>query len=332
MSPPRGGGGESRPLRPLTEGDLVACADVFYAASDELAGRTGQPPMVRDPETMARLFRHLAFTAGGIGLAAEAPDRPLVAFGIAVEREACWFLSFLYVAPEAQGSGLGRALLERLLPPAGSTAAAPDALRHTCVDSLQPISTGLYSGYGLVPREALLTLVGRPAPGVLPELPPGIRALTYAAVPLDTRHLALPAIAPTDLPQDLLAELDAVDRRILGWRRRGDHGRFLADGRLLVRYRAPDDSPLGYGYVHRSGRLGPVAAHDPGLLPGMVADLIARQQPAGAWRIYVPGSAGGALVPLLRAGLRFEGSPGLWCATRPGIAWAGYLPATFALP
>ncbi len=327
--PPR-----ERPLRerPLREADLAACATVFYEASDELYARNAQPALPRDPDAMARFFRYLAFAEGGAGWVAEGPDGSVVAFGIAVEREATWFLSFLFVAPGAQALGVGRALLERLLPAPGSPAAADDALWHTCVDSLQPISTGLYASYGLVPRMPILTLVGRPPRDALPALPAQVEASAFAAVPLQTAHLALPAADPATLPLDLLAELDAVDRGALGWRRRGDHCRFLADGRLLVRYRAADGAPLGYGYVHSSGRLGPVAVRDPALLPPILGDLVARLEPPGAWRVYVPGEASTALVPLLAAGLRFDGSPGLWAANRQGPTWDRYLPAGFALP
>ncbi len=123
-----------------------------------------------------------------------------------------------------------------------------------------------------------------------------------------------------------------MDRCTVGWRRRDDHCRFLADGRLLVRYRAADGAPLGYGYAHSSGRLGPVAAREETLLAPILGDLVGRVEPRGAWRVYVPGEAATALRPLLAAGLRFEGSPGLWAANRRGPAWERYLPASFALP
>ena len=72
----------------------------------------------------------------------------IVGFGSAVERGSLWFLSMLFVRPEAQGQGLGRALLERILPAAGAASArwrprstASSRSRRRCT-----------RGYGIVPR------------------------------------------------------------------------------------------------------------------------------------------------------------------------------------
>jgi hypothetical protein len=200
------------------------------------------------------------------------------------------------------------------------------------VDSLQPISTGLYATFGLVPRVPIMTLTGHLPPGALALLPRELEATEFAAAPLESRPFVRPPVEVAALPPDLLAELDAVDVRTLGFRRRGDHCRWLGDGRLLVRYRDRDGQPLAYAYAHQSGRVGPVACREEGLLEPVLGDVLRRVRPAGAWRIYVPGPARAALVPLLRAGLRFEGSPAAWCADRDGPAWERYLPASFALP
>ena len=64
---------------------------------------------------------------------------------------------------------------------------------------------------------------------------------------------------------------------------------------------------------------------------GVLADLFRRVRPPGSWQVVVPGNSANALVALLRAGLRFEGSPALYCATRPTVDFERYLPAGFAL-
>ena len=56
-----------------------------------------------------------------------------------------------------------------------------------------------------------------------------------------------------------------------------------------------------------------------------------RARPPGPWQAYVPGVAADALVALLKAGLRIEGSPALFCADAPGPRLECYLPAGFAL-
>ena len=73
-------------------------------------------------------------------------------------RESHWFLSMLFVLPEEQASGIGRLLLERVLPAPGS-----GMTLATATDSAQPISNALYSRFGMVPRMPLLNLPAAPA-------------------------------------------------------------------------------------------------------------------------------------------------------------------------
>jgi hypothetical protein len=44
--------------------------------------------------------------------------------------------------------------------------------------------------------------------------------------------------------------------------------------------------------------------------------------------MWVPGTAGEAIVPLLRAGFRFDGFPVLLCWDRPFADFARYIPAS----
>jgi len=317
--------------RPMTPADVGACLGVFFASLNELFARWNQPSLPPDEGSgLASFFGELAFGHGGRAWVAARPDGDLAGFGIALEREATWYLSFLFVEPGIQTAGVGRGLLRRLLPKPGSPAAAPGALHHTCIDALQPISAGLYATFGMLPRVPIYEVLGRPRPGALAPLPGGIVAVPFHARPGHTKTTAAPPVDPASLPTDLLAELDAIDRRVLGWRRRQDHLGFMADGRLLVRFRGRDGAPLGYGYVHSSGRAGPIAVRDPELLPAVTGDLLGRLEPGGAWRLYVPGHST-SLVPLIEAGLRINGNPALWSGNHEGPAWDGYLPASFAL-
>ncbi len=89
--------------------------------------------------------------------------------------------------PAEQAHGLGRRLVEAILP-------ADDAILATATDSAQPISSGLYSRYGIVPRLPLLSLSGYVTrPETLPELPAGIAACRSRRSPPDRR--TAPAIA-----------------------------------------------------------------------------------------------------------------------------------------
>ena len=89
-------------------------------------------------------------------------------------RERLWYLSMLFVLPGFQGAGLGRELLERLLP------TDPDIVRAVAADSAQPISNALYAKLGMVPRMPLLNLSGLPQrPEAFGELPSGVVPLSF---------------------------------------------------------------------------------------------------------------------------------------------------------
>jgi GNAT superfamily N-acetyltransferase len=277
---------------------------------------------------MGRLIGHLLETDPDRAWLVEA--KGTVAFGVAVQRQSFSFLSFLFVRPELQGKGIGRELLGRCMPDGGPATtprgafrdAGRDAhdgpVRGTCVDALQPISTGLYADAGIVPRVPLFSLIGRPersrvnaprSPGAAPPV---------AGTPFDARD-------------QNSEEVDSLDRETVGFVRPDDHRFWQHEGRRCVLYRGHDGEPLGYGYVQPSGRVGPIALRDPSLAVPVLGDLMRRVRPPGAWQVVVPGTAADPLMALLRAGLRFEGSPALYCASRASIDFERYLPAGFAL-
>ncbi len=318
-------------FRPITRADIPACADVVYGALDELSDRLHQPRGPRNPASLGRLLEHLLRTdPEGAWLGerddSEAGRGSVVAMGLAIRRECFWFLSFLFVAPDAQGRGVGRELLRRCLPgpaegPQGTSSGTDAPVVATCVDALQPVSTGLYASHGIVPRVPLFTVTGRPAGPGLPALPGGVESVAFGAV------------APDEAGHTWLAEaLGSVDRAVLGFARAQDHAFRQQDGHGRLYRAVGSRAVLGYGYVQRAGSIGPVAVVDPALMAGVVADLMAHQAPPGPWQLLVPGVNEQALVALLRAGFRFDGSPAIFCSTQPGPRLEGYLLAGFGLP
>ncbi len=205
----------------------------------------------------------------------------------------------------------------------GEGAGEQPGILATCVESLQPVSTGLYASYGIVPRMPMFALVGEPRPGSLPALPPSVRIRSFESI----------AEGEIDGHRRLVEAVGSIDHARLGYARAGDHRAWrVDDGRQGFIYVARGSGePLGYGYVQTSGRVGPVALLDPALGPAVVGDLMQRARPAGAWLALVPGVADHTLLALLRAGLRFDGTPALFCSTRDGPRFEGYLPASFAL-
>lgn len=307
-------------IRPLQADDLSIASAIFDAALDDLSVRRHRAPDPRNAAAIERLFARLRASHPAGSAIAELDGRG-VGFGIAVERERSWFLGFLFVDPDHQGIGLGRAILERILPAGGAAPwLASGGVLATCAEAIQPVSTGLYASLGMLPRDPIFVFVGHPDTGTLRSLAASVAGADFERIEAD---------AGADALADILA---ALDEAAVGHRRTIDHRDDRAEGRRGVLYRDRGDGrALGYGYAQASGRMGPVYAADPSLLEGIVADLVGRFEIPGAWQLVVPG-ASAALPGLLRAGLRFDEPPIVHCATAPTLAVEGYLLRSFALP
>ncbi len=325
--------------RPPRRAELADCALVWYSAVDEYMARLNRPLPSPYLDPLLTLLEHLLATDPERFLVAVRPPSPktdsgrdqVVGFGIAVQREHVWFLSQLYVLPHEQGHGIGRALLTQILPslPAGATQAeaTPVAtgrpsepvydgrrpgILAVCTDTAQPVSNGLYARFGIVPRVPVFNLVGTPNPSTLARLPAGVEAVPFG-------------------PDGPSAEIDALDRAILGYAHPADHAHLRAAGRTGFVYRTSAGEPLGYGYSSEAGRFGPVALLDETLTAQVLGHLMTVIRPRGATSVWVPGANDRAMVALFRAGLRIEGFPALLCWTRPFAEFDRYLPASLAL-
>jgi ribosomal protein S18 acetylase RimI-like enzyme len=345
--------------RPATRRDLADCALIWYSAVDEYMARLNRPlpPPYLDP--LLGLLDHLLITdpvrfmlavrKAPAGAADGRPDRT-IGFGIALQREHVWYLSQLYILPEEQRSGIGRALLAQIMPSLEQAPAAdaPASVRHdgvmaTCTDSAQPASNGLYSRYGIVPRIPVFNLAGTPREQALPPLPLGIAAVAIELQGPRASRMAwgrARPIAPEATPE--VAEslgnpggidraIDELDRRIVGYAHQVDHAYLRASGRTGFVYVTADGTPMAYGYSSEAGRFGPVAVLDETLTAPVVGHLMASIKPRGATSVWVPGANDRAMVALLRAGLRIEGFPAQLCWTRPFASFERYIPAGLAL-
>lgn len=305
--------------RPVSQDELAACAEIWRTSINDYTRRLGQPDVPPEIGPLLRLYAHLRSTDPDRFVVATAPDpdadggERLVAFAAALERERLWFLSMLFVLPELQGSGVGRALLARVMPPGGG-----DTVRATATDSAQPISNALYASYGIVPRVPLLDLIGLPErPEAFGELPAGIRP-----VPFET----LAGDGDGDAHHRLAATVDGLDRELLGVAHPVDHRFLRTESRRGWLYLGPDGEALGYGYASEAGRVGPVAVRDETLLAPVLGHLTSAVEARGAFALWVPGTADRALVPALRAGFRLDQFPVLLCWDRPFADLARYLP------
>lgn len=319
-------------VRSARADELPACADVWRAGLDGYGVRVGRSPMISSPGPFVALLAHLRTTDPDRLLVAVRPEddgsERVLAFASASRREQVWFLGMLFVHPDEQARGLGRELLEAVLPAGGEA-----AVLATCTDAAQPIASALYARYGIVPRVPVLELVGRPERHARPDrdgattLPGAIRAVPFELWGAGSAG----SPAGEAAARRLTAAIEALDRATLGYAHPQDHVYLAATGRLGHVYEDGCGRVVGYGYVSPVGRIGPVAVEDATLLPGVLGHLMGAVEPAGAYSAWVPGAAGPAVTALLDAGLRLEDFPALLCWDRPFGDFSRYLPITLAV-
>jgi len=308
--------------RTVASEELPACAGIWRTSINDYIVPMGQPEIAPEFIPLLRLYAHLQGTDPDRFVVATLPDgggERLVAFASAVVRERFWYLSMLFVLPEFQGAGIGRALFERVLPDGHASA------RATATDSAQPISNGLYATYGLVPRMPFLNLIGLPErPEAFGPLPSGV-----AAIPFDELVYGASGDGRDGGGHGhalLVDAIDALDRELLGFAHPIDHRFVRGEGRRGWLYRGPDGSVLGYGYAGEAGRVGPIAVRDEALLGPVLGHLTTAVMPRGAFAFWVAGAADRAVVPALQAGFRLDPFPVLLCWDRPFADFSRYLP------
>jgi GNAT superfamily N-acetyltransferase len=290
-------------IRRAVESDLEACERIWRESINDYTRRLNQLDIPSDNPGLRRLHQHALATDGERFLVAEREAR-VVGFGSAVLRPPLWFLSMLFVDPVEQARGLGRRILVEILPD-------PDqaSILATATDSAQPISNGLYSSFGVIPRVPMLHLAGRPADRWQPpSLPDGVIAM---------------ALPDTPAAQ---AQIDTLDLEVAGFAHPQDHAFALRERPSRFGYRDASGKLVGYGYTSEVGRVAPIAALDEALAGAILGHLLMAVAPRGASAIWVPGSAGAVLTTALSAGLRIEDFPLLLCWTERFADFSRYIP------
>ncbi len=293
-------------LRAATGSDVETMCDIFFASYNDLHRRHGlAEENPEDRDWLADAIRHVLRTdPRGAVLATD--DGTPTAFATSYLRDSYWFLSFLFVRPDAQGRGVGKALLDAVMPHES------DGLtRALVVESFQPISTGLYAGHGITPRGVRYVLTGLADPARLPESGTGIEV--------------------ADVTTDAIAEMSELDRRQLGFERPADHEWWLRSEMVARAYRH-GARLVGYAYVAEEGVVGPALGEDEATTCAIVTDLIRRAEHPEALKVPVYGNNAELFRMLVRAGARIEPSEFryFYCSTDDAlpptyIHYAGYM-------
>jgi len=223
-------------LRPTTAEDLPALHELFLASIGSVYAPHGFAPPVPPAGAFEAQHRHLLGTDPGRCFVA-VRDGVRIGYVSAWLRGNDWFLGSLFVAPAAQGGGVGSLLLD---------AAWEDGhlRRRTLTDAIQPISNALYARRGLVPATPLLSFSGVPA-GAESPLTPGAA--------------------------DSLAE---IDRAAYGFDRSVDHRLWggIAERTVWLR----DASAVAYSYRFADGSVGPIGGLDPAAAAAALDGELAR--------------------------------------------------------
>jgi len=183
--------------------------------------------------------------------------------------------------------------------------------RALVVESFQPISTGLYAGYGITPRGVRYVLTGLGDPARLPEHDPRMEVV--------------------DATVDTIAEMSELDRPHLGFARSADHEWWLRS-EMTAHVCRREGTPVGYAYIDEEGIVGPALGEDEPAVCAIVADLLRRTERPEALKVPIYGNNAQVFRMLVRAGARIEPSDFryFYCSTHDPlpptyIHYAGYM-------
>ncbi len=187
------------------------------------------------------LFEHLARTADQFWIAEEAGAA--IGYARSIRREDALELTEFFVLPASQSAGVGRALLARAFPEQG-------AHHRSIIATTDARAQGRYLRAGVYARFPIYYFgaQNRSKPQAVPE-------------PSDL------SIEPFAAAAQLVDELSAIDREILGYARDADHA-WLAQTRQGYLYRR-GSRVVGYGYAASPN--GPFALLDGADYPAVLA-------------------------------------------------------------
>ncbi len=294
--------------RPGNPGDCPTAAAIWADAVGTLYARhgfgDGPPPSPTPPNPF---FAFAAEHAPDGFWIAEQDGEP-IGFSLSMVHETLWYLGFLFIRPDRQLTGVGRALIARGL---GTAAGAATRNRALTTFAYNPVSISLYLRYGMYPREPLYAVAG-PA------------AAVRAQLASDDSNLTMDPAVPD---ATLLTQLGEIDEANFGVRRDLIHRFFFSrpDGTCwLIR---GGGTVQGYAFTWQNGRVGPIAVRASTDLAPVMRMALARtanQEGVDQVTAIIPGSNAPAMGVALEARLRIV-MPLLLMTAHPLPGAASYL-------
>jgi GNAT superfamily N-acetyltransferase len=291
--------------RPARSEDLEPGGRIVQEAILDLRRRHG----VALPQPLGPpLFQRFCLKDDPSGLWVAEADGEVVGWTMSWMCDRFWFLSQLFVRPDLQAKGVGKALLGRPLAQALRREATNRALITFAYNTR---ATGLYVRNGMYPRVPLC-FVAAPAAALPADLG-------------DTGHAA-EEIGPTAAALGWLGE---IDEAVLGFRRDTHHEYLLNSGTAKGFRIVRAGRTAGYAYAMPNGRIGPLAV-SPGEDQAAVVGAALRQalravRPEQVTMI-VPGPAVRMLGAVSALGFRIE-EPLVLLSTMPFGDWRNYAPS-----
>jgi ribosomal protein S18 acetylase RimI-like enzyme len=224
----------------MIEADIPVTAYIRKAALEWLGRQQGRTPEPWTP-FLASHFAHLIRHDPEGSWIAEI-DGMAVGYAQSFIRGDIWFLSQLFVQPEAHSGGIGRELLRR----AQEYGRRRGARVYAVVASSSPVAQSLYMRGGMFGVGTGYRLAGTAASlAALPEPETNRKRVVDCSGWLD--------------------RIDELDREVYGASRRVDHEHYLHRPEIKsYSFGLTTDGTFeGYGYVDANGWIGPIAAREP---------------------------------------------------------------------
>jgi len=283
--------------------ELQSAEELVVRSINDLTQRHGFGPMATLRPPAFQLFS-LQDDPDGLWLA-EA-DGEILGFAFSWVCDDLWFLAELFVAPGAQGRGIGKELLTRTFEHARKAGATNKAL---ITFTFNVVSQGLYIGHGLFPRFPIYFFsIER-------------EALMKRLHGETLRGTCIEATASH------LSRLAQIDFGVLGISREKHHRYLLNDKAMKGYFLHRRDDFIGYAYVSTTGHVGPLAVAQPNEMGAAFTTALILGSACRASQVsaFLPAVNETVLRIATEHGLRIT-FPMVLVSTRDFGDWTRYLP------